>query len=239
MKLQYLGDSRDAFKWDLLHWICASSSRPFSELVFVPMLTPDDPESSDGQTPHRWFSCRDFIRKFVGSLKTERRNLSAIAGLGSLEPSKSFNVSLFASDKHIRPGHLRSSYWVGFQPEQHENAIVFFDPDNGFETKTQRGMKWLRHSELQTFLPRLPQSSVVVVYQHRPHRTWDALFADLKEQLQYAYAAVAVHEPNLAFIALANNADAALRIRTAIESYAYAHGVVRYTVLIDHERSGA
>jgi hypothetical protein len=22
MKLQYLGDARDAFKWDLLHWIC-------------------------------------------------------------------------------------------------------------------------------------------------------------------------------------------------------------------------
>ena len=32
MKHQYLGDSRDAFKWDLLHWICSIST--FSKLSF-------------------------------------------------------------------------------------------------------------------------------------------------------------------------------------------------------------
>ena len=41
MKLQYLGDARDAFRWDLLHWMCTRSSPCFRELVFVPMLTPD------------------------------------------------------------------------------------------------------------------------------------------------------------------------------------------------------
>ena len=36
MKLQYLGDSRDAFKWDLLHWLCTRAEPAFARLLFVP-----------------------------------------------------------------------------------------------------------------------------------------------------------------------------------------------------------
>jgi hypothetical protein len=32
MKLQYLGDYRDTFKWDLLHWLCSTSD---SEATFI------------------------------------------------------------------------------------------------------------------------------------------------------------------------------------------------------------
>jgi hypothetical protein len=41
VKLQYLGDSRDAFKWDLLHWLCTRAEPAFARLLFVPLLTPD------------------------------------------------------------------------------------------------------------------------------------------------------------------------------------------------------
>jgi hypothetical protein len=41
MKLQYLGDSRDAFKWDLLHWLCTRAEPAFARLLFVPLLTSD------------------------------------------------------------------------------------------------------------------------------------------------------------------------------------------------------
>ena len=40
-KLQYLGDSRDAFKWDLLHWLCTRAEPAFARLVFSSLLTAD------------------------------------------------------------------------------------------------------------------------------------------------------------------------------------------------------
>jgi len=41
VKLQYLGDSRDAFKWDLLHWLCTRAEPAFARLLFVALLTAD------------------------------------------------------------------------------------------------------------------------------------------------------------------------------------------------------
>jgi hypothetical protein len=227
MKLQYLGDARDAFKWDLLHWICTRSSPPFAELVFVPLLTPDD-GSSEGRTPHHWFKCQDFIRPFVASLQKEPRSLAHIDILGSVQPNRKFHVSVFAPATYVGSGRQRAEYWSGFEPEKLDNSVVFFDPDDGFETKTQHGMKWIRHAELKDLVSRLPQTSVAVVYQHRPQRrTWVDLFADLSEKLSYIHTAVAAHESNLAFISMADNSSAAQRVTSAIQSYANEHAVVR------------
>jgi hypothetical protein len=65
VKLQYLGDSRDAFKWDLLHWLCTRAEPALARLLFVPLLTPDDAEPRDWRTPHAWFQGRPLIRRFV------------------------------------------------------------------------------------------------------------------------------------------------------------------------------
>lgn len=232
MKLRYLGDARDAFKWDLLHWICVKSSPHFDELAFVPMLTPEIGKSKDGQTPHEWFECRDFVRRFVISLKKQPRSLKRILALGSADPNTlSFRVSLFAPTRFVSSGKQRVEYWAGFEPEKLENTVVFIDPDNGFETKTQHGTKWVRHSELKHLLSRLPKTSVTVVYQHRPHRKWADIFADLRNSLDYAHTAVAAYESNLAFVAIAGGVSAGERIFSAIKSYANEHPVVCHTVL--------
>jgi len=234
MKLQYLGDARDAFKWDLLHWICTKSSPRFANLIFVPMLTPDSENSTEGKTPNKWFQCREFIRPFINSLKKEPRSLERISALESVEQNApSFHVSLFSLSRYIEPDNRRNDYWVGFTPEEYENSVVFFDPDNGFETKTQHGTKWMRHTEVKHFLSRLPKSSVVVVYQHRPRRTWDDVFAGLMKSLDYTHTAVAAHEGNLAFVALAGNESAGRRVIAAVEKYANEHKIVRHKLLKD------
>jgi hypothetical protein len=220
MKLQYLGDARDAFKWDLLHWICTRSLPSFSTMVFVPLLTPDVKESNEGLTPHHWFECRDFIRTFVVSLKAEPRSLERIAALGSAETLNRFQVSVFAPETFVGAGGKRSEYWIQFDASKLENSVVFFDPDNGYETETRDGEKWIRHSELRSFFSQLPETSVAVVYQHRPRRTWPDLFADLTKKLTYAHTAIAAYEANLAFVAMAGNATVGRRVATAMEEYA-------------------
>lgn len=93
MKLQYLGDSRDAFKWDLLHWLCTQAEPAFA--------TPDDVVPRDGRTPHAWFPCRPLVRPFVAGLAAAPRSLGRIAALGGLEPS----------DPLERPAYSANSSW--------------------------------------------------------------------------------------------------------------------------------
>lgn len=234
MKLQYLGDSRDAFKWDLLHCICTRSSPRFDELVFVPMLTPDIPGLNEGNTPHDRFKCQNpFIPPFLISLKNEPRSLERISTLGAIEPNTApFRVSVCGNSKYLGIGNRRAEYWRGFKPENYKNTVVFFDPDNGFETKTQRGAKWIRHAELKYLFTQLPETSVVVVYQHRPQRrSWTDLFPDLTKKLDYINTAVAAYEGNLAFVAMASNASCGKRICDVIKSYAVEPSVVHQKVL--------
>jgi len=232
MKLQYLGDARDAFKWDLMHWTCTKSSPRFDQLVYVPMLTPDKKETNEGKTPDDWFDCRAFIRPFVVSLREEPRSLERISALGSVEQDEpSFKVSLFNPARYLESGNKRTDYWAGFAPDKCENSVVFFDPDIGFETKTQHGPKWILHAEVKRFLALLPMTSVAVVYQHKPHRSWSDLFSDFKTSLSYVHTAVAAYEGNLAFVAVAGNAFAGRRVNGAFEGYANGHGVVSHSVI--------
>lgn len=127
MKLQYLGDARDAFKWDLLHWICTTS--PFSKLVFIPLLPPDHEGSNEGCIPPHRFKCQNFIRPFLESLKEEPRSLRRISALGVADPQRHFQVCMFAPERFIGSGAERRKYWAGFDASTFENSIVFFDPE--------------------------------------------------------------------------------------------------------------
>ena len=227
MKLQYLGDSRDAFKWDILHWVCTRSNPAFSRLVYVPMLTPPD-NPNEGRIPHQRFTCRDFIRAFVASLKTEPRSFIRVCSLGTMEPLKRFEVRVISPDIFIGSAAHRREYWADFNPRDFDDSVVFFDPDNGFETKTRHGQKWIRHSELSDVIARLPATSVAVVYQHRPFFDyWDTVFAKLEKKIDYADS-VAAYESNLAFVALAGNRTVWRRVSDCIKGYAKNHPTVKY-----------
>ncbi len=235
MKLQYLGDARDAFKWDLLYWICTTSS--FSKLVFVPLLTPDREGSNEGLTPHHRFKCEDFIRPFLDSLKEEPRTLNRIAALGTANPEKQFQVSVFAPERFIGAGTKRREYWSDFDASTLENSIVFFDPDTGYETKTRHGPKWIRQGELKNLFARLPETSMALVYQHRHRCPWVYQFAKLTQNLAYVHTAIAAHEPNLAFVAMAGNATSGKEITQAMKEYAVRrHPAVAVTELLSRDQ---
>jgi len=226
MKLQYLGDARDAFKWDILHWVCTQSSPAFSKLVYVPMLTPPD-NPNEGRIHHQQFACRELIRPFVESLTMKPRSFRRVCSLGAVAPLKKFEVSVFAPDRVIGSAARRREYWADFNPRDFHDSVVFFDPDNGFETKTRHGQKWIRHLELSDVIARLPATSVAVVYQHRPRLNWDTKFAELEKEIDYADS-VAAHERDLAFVALAGGRTVLRRVNDCIEGYAKDHPTVKY-----------
>ena len=85
---------------------------------------------------------------FLASLRIEPRTLERISGLGTAEPTRSFQVSVFAPERFLRAGVERPEYWMDFDASKHEYSVVFFDPDIGFWTKKQDGQKWISHDEL-------------------------------------------------------------------------------------------
>jgi len=217
MKLQYLGDSRDSFKWDLLHHLVTECD--FGRLYFIPFLTPDDRERTEGNTPPHWFPCRQEILTFNRSLR-ESRDLNDIGDLGTLEARNQFEVSLFHPERHVEPGLGRGRYLVDFEPQTLVKTLVFFDPDNGFETETQRRVKWVRHSEIKGTLLRIPENSAIAVYQHRPRfQSWEVKFPLLFADLKYAPFAFAIYESNLAFVFFSKSEETHEKLTGATQRY--------------------
>ena len=224
MKLQYLGDVRDAFKWDLLHWICTRAEPPFGRLLFVPILTADDIVPRDGRITHLRFECRSEIRSLIDSLAGYPRSFEPLHTLGHIR-NPHFEVALYRPKHAIESGVRRHAYWSEIGSFLTRDTLVFLDPDNGFETRTCRGTKWVRHREVQELLS---HAGGVAVYQHRPLQPWAQIFSQLSAQLHYATYAAAAYEENLAFIVLAQAEGAANRVRGAMQSYVAGHGVVHF-----------
>jgi len=119
------------------------------------------------------------------------------------------------------------------EPKIYENSILFLDPDNGFETKTQKGPKWVLHGEVEWLLKGLPESSAVVVYQHRPQRSaWTAVFRELRPHLNYVPFVCAAFDGTLAFIILDRSTGAFGRLVGGANCYAERHHKVRYEELL-------
>jgi hypothetical protein len=231
MKLQYLGDWRDAFKWDLLHWVCGHSTPSFDRLMFVPLLTPDDPIQVDGRIPSERFGARPFVHAFVEDLRRGPRDLRLIGGLGRQLGQAEFEVLVHGPTRLVPERKLRPTYWRDFDCEALGNSIVFLDPDNGFETKTNRGGKWVLHAEVEYLVHNLPPSSVVAIYQHRPRKTWDAVFSDLNNQFGYAPFACAAYDSTLAFVFVSRVEATHVRTLNAVSAYSRQHALVRCTEL--------
>jgi len=230
MRRQLLGDGPDAFKWDFVHWLCTRSQPVYSNLVFVPMLRPDELESREGRKPHEQFNCRPEIRRFLLRLRAESR-LDVVRGLGSLDPDRPFEVLIWPpADRYVGTG-VRTHYWTGWPLNGLSNALVFVDPDNGFETATRKGHKWVRHAEIEQLL-HARGCEGVVVYQNRPQRErWDNVFAKLCSRLGYATFAATAFNSDIALLMLAGTQDVAIRLDAAASLYSENHSSVCYRVL--------
>ena len=144
MRMQFLGDSRDAFKWDLLHQVVTGAVPRFAGLVVVPMRTPDDAHLSHGKTPAARFPCHPAILRFVEGLRTEPRELERIAGLGAIEGLPAFPVQVFEPQREFGFGWRRAQYWQDLTGSDLDGKLVFLDPDNGFESAGTAGTRHVR-----------------------------------------------------------------------------------------------
>jgi hypothetical protein len=117
MKRQYLGDSKDSFKWDYHHFLVQALG--YSQLKIAWMMTPDD-LSSDGQTTPERFHAKQEVLTFCNRLRSCREP-SLLSDLPATTGA-SYSVSFHKPECHLDRNN-RDSYFSAI--ELNPNQVLF------------------------------------------------------------------------------------------------------------------
>ena len=218
MKLQYLGDSKDSFKWDYHDYLLSKIG--YSTFNIALMMTPDD-SGNDGNLPPALFPARSEIIGFCHDIRQARYTGTIGKAVGNIKnlPEKSsalYDVSLHKGTTYFT-NENRNEYFSDFKNS--ENQLVLLDPDNGFEPETILNEKHVRYTDITKILEQLSDESVVSVFQHHRRITFPNDFARIKERIETGYA-TAIYWHSLMFVAVSKSEKVLSRVVSVNEKYA-------------------
>jgi len=216
MKRQYLGDSKDSFKWDYHHFLVDSLS--YSQLKIAWMMTPDD-DGPDGKTKPELFPARLEVLAFCNRLRACREpamllELPTTAGAH-------YSVDFHQPDRYLNSNE-RESYFSTIRLEPYQ--VLFLDPDNGFEPERSFCEKHVRYTEIERILDGAPSEAVVTVFQHHRRKEFPKDFARICERLQSGHAA-ALYWHSLMFVSISLSSETITRVDEINRIYAEDHPV--------------
>ncbi len=215
MKKQYLGDSKDSFKWDYHDFLARELNYPVLNIML--MMTPDD-ESNHGKTRPTLFPARREILDFCDDLRNERK----VILINSLpeRTNSNYTVILHNNDSYITNKNRRK-YFSGLSSK--EEQLLFLDPDNGFEPE-KPSEKHVFYSDISYILEQISESSVVSVFQIFRREAFTKTFARIKERLSNSHS-TAVYWRSLMFVALSKSESTIKRVSDINKKYSKDHPV--------------
>lgn len=216
MKLQYLGDSKDSFKWDYHDYLTVALK--YQTLTILLMMTPDD-ESNNGESNPECFPARKNIIDFCNTLRAER-NLSLINNL-PIETGSEYVVNIHKPQLHIT-NRNRNEYFSGVNSTG--SQVVFIDPDNGFEPEKSHSEKHVLYSDIFSLLGQISDNSVISVFQHFRRIPFEKDFLRIRERISY-YHATAIYWHSLMFVTISKSENIILSVRQANMEYQKSHPV--------------
>ncbi len=209
MKKQYLGDSKDSFKWDYHDFLAGELNYPVLNIML--MMTPDD-ESNYGKTHPTLFPARREILDFCDDLRNERK-VNLINSLPG-RTNSNYTVNLHNNDSHITNKN-RKTYFSGLSDI--EEQLLFLDPDNGFEPE-KSSEKHVLYSDLSYILEQISERSVVSVFQIFRYEAFTKTFARIKERLNNSHS-TAIYWHSLMFGAISKSEGTIKRVSDANKEY--------------------
>ena len=218
MKLQYLGDSKDSFKWDYHDYLVSELGYPRINIIL--MLTPDD-HSHDGKTRPELYPARESVILFCQRLR-EEQNIQLLYKLPKATRA-SYLVDLHKPDIYFDHQNRRE-YFYGLANKG--NCLFLLDPDNGFEPERSSNNKHVLYSDINAILNQMSEKSVISVFQHFRRIPFDRDFVRIKERVASDHVA-AVYWHFLMFIAIAKTKETILKVITANYQYSQKYPVVR------------
>jgi len=211
MKRQYLGDSKDSFKWDYHDFLATALGLP--RLHVVLMLTPDD-GGTDGRSSPERFPARPPVLGFCRDLR-DRRDIGQIPSLPHRTGS-SYSLTLHKGESLFTEEN-RATYFSGFDGEG--DLLVFLDPDNGFEPERSCSDKHVRYGEVARIVEQISPNSVVSVFQHFRRVSFPDDFSRIRRRLEPLHS-TAVCWHSLMFVAAGKSERVIRKVAAANRDYA-------------------
>ncbi|MFH1723192.1 MAG: hypothetical protein ABII00_01080 [Elusimicrobiota bacterium] len=211
MKRQYLGDSKDSFKWDYHDYLTRALDYRLLQVVW--MMTPDD-GSRDGGTSPECFPARPEILSLCNCLRRDRdpQELSEL----SKRTRAGYEVALFKSDEFFAD-HSRVSYFPKVRREP--DRVLLLDPDNGFEPEASCCERHVRYGEVDDLLRMISPGSIISVFQHHRRKRFADDFARIRRRLKSGYS-TAIYWNALMFVIVASSKEVIGRVLRANRGYA-------------------
>lgn len=216
MKRQYLGDSKDCFKWDYHHFLLEAFG--YSQLKIAWMMAPDD-DGTDGKTSPELYPARPEILRFCKNLRSTL-NPALLSKLPTTTGAR-YKVSFHNPDEHLN-GSNRDSYFSGI--ETGPNQVLFLDPDNGFEPECSFSEKHICYSDVDRIIKTISPDSVVTVFQHHRRKKFPEDFARIRERLPSGYS-TAIYWHSLMFVSVTSSLKTIYRVCEINREYAKHHPV--------------
>ena len=213
MKLQYLGDSRDSFKWHYHDYLTIGVNA--SHLDIIPMLVPND-KSGYGRTHATEYRSTPEIQEFCEYLR-EKPFLHSIVKLPEFTDSN-YRVRIH---KQYEKYTFRNSekYFEGIEG----GNLTFIDACTGFEPKHGKD-EHISFADISRLIDVLPKRAVISVYQHKQqrrafHETYNDIHQNMKRHHRHAKI-TAIHNPYVMMVQITICTDRLDKVRQINQAYA-------------------
>jgi hypothetical protein len=211
MKLQYLGDSKDSFKWDYHDYLTEALGCPVLNILL--MMTPDD-NSNHGKTDPENFPAREKVIEYCNLLRSDRNT-------GLIRQLPVFTGAQYRLDLHkpdiIITRFNRRNYFSGLSVN--EDQVVLLDPDNGFQPERSSNSKHVLYSEISQLLDQISEKSVISVFQHFRRISFKQDFRRISQRLNQYYS-TAIYWHQLMFVAVSKSKQTIAEVVGINEKYA-------------------
>ncbi len=178
MKLQWLGDIKDAFKFG----VCLSviECLKLKKLLWVMMLT-----ENGNEEPYEALHCvpKD-LRSYLYELRYKRviKKEELKEPVSKLENILSININAIEDDFTDRKTYFKN---VKDEVKNLENSLILLDPDTGFEPNSKVGRQHVKYEEVKDIFAHMKNSSVLAVFQHwRQGQTDEQIIAEIAGRLK-------------------------------------------------------
>lgn len=211
MKRQYLGDSKDSFKWDYHHFLVeALGYRQFT----IAWVMTDDDNGPNGNTAPELFPAKEEILRYCKLLRSTR-DPTLLLGLPAAIDAR-YTISFHKPDESLDAGD-RDAYFSC--KETDHDQVLLIDPDNGFEPECSSSEKHVRYSDIDRAIKTISPCSVITVFQHHRRKKFPDDFARIRERLKSGYSA-AIYWYSLMFVSISLSQETIERVCEINNEYA-------------------
>ncbi len=215
MKKQYLGDSRDSFKWDYHDYLMRALG--YSQLNIVWMMTEND-KTSHGKRKPTDYPARDEVLDICHELQ-EKRDSALLRSLPE-KTGAAYSVELHNGDRIFTAANRRD-YFEGFCGSK--DQVVFVDPDTGFEPEKSRYCeKHVQFCEVNRIVEQISSKSVVSIFQYARQRQSKGEFEKRYEYIQsrlHGLTAAIYWDVSVMFVLLSQSENLIWQIRRINADY--------------------